>query len=195
MKSLRKAASNQRNAKRSTGPSTSIGKSRSALNAATHGLSSKVAPDAETLKHQNYLATLLAGGHASNPVIMVHAEAAAEALIALKKVKLARGMALKNAASHYRITLHGKYNHFLNLTDDPELLPHQLSFIKYFKRYFPFQLEPPFADDLEREAAILKVASKPLTKLLRYELRAINQRDRCLTALDQAMGRAEGNHK
>jgi hypothetical protein len=53
------------------------------------------------------------------------------------------------------------------------------------KAIMPHSLEPPFETDIEREAAILVVASKQLFKLIRFERRAANQRDRALRRLAQ----------
>ncbi len=42
---------------------------------------------------------------------------------------------------------------------------------------------PPFEYDIERDAAILKAASRKLDKLVRFERRTANQRDKALRLL------------
>ena len=97
MNSTRKIISNQRNAKRSTGPRTLSGKSKSALNAATHGLSGKFHLDEKTETHRSQLARLFAGSHAASPEIMMQAEEAAEAQILVMRVREARQRAWETA--------------------------------------------------------------------------------------------------
>ena len=54
------------------------------------------------------------------------------------------------------------------------------------KKGLPHLFEAPFETDIERDAAILKLASKKLSKLIRYERRAANMRDKALRELEQA---------
>lgn len=55
------------------------------------------------------------------------------------------------------------------------------------KKCLPGHLfKAPFETDIERDMAILQLASKKLSKLIRYERRAANRRDKALRELEQA---------
>ena len=120
MKSLRRAASNQRNAKSSTGPKTTIGKARSALNAATHGLSGKFVLDAEAEQRCRNSADALADGHGKNPEVMMLAYEAAEAQINVKRVKEARAKAWNAAPQHRSVKNRGIFAALNNRTEARE---------------------------------------------------------------------------
>ncbi|MCH7910664.1 MAG: hypothetical protein IIB38_13745, partial [Candidatus Hydrogenedentes bacterium] len=53
------------------------------------------------------------------------------------------------------------------------------------KRVLPYHLEAPFENDREREVAVLELASKRLIRLIRYERRAANMRDKALRELER----------
>ena len=191
MNSARKIISNQRNATRSTGPKTLSGKSKSALNAATHGLSGKFNLDEKTKKQHRELAKLFAGSHTTNSEIMMLAEAAAEAHIMVLRVKEARRRAWESSSESSAITGRGS----LAILNDPveaRLFLRDSGFsASDLRKIMPGQFKEPFETDIERQAAILKEASKTLTKLLRYERKAINQRDR---AFDKIEMLRDGTH-
>ena len=79
MASTRQVAANRRNAKRSTGPRTQSGKSRSRANALRHGLRSKVVPDFALAAQMDELTRRIAreygkSEHAVEVKIVVEAE-------------------------------------------------------------------------------------------------------------------------
>lgn len=53
------------------------------------------------------------------------------------------------------------------------------------KKLLPNHFKAPFASDLERDMANVKLASKKLSRLVRYERRAANKRDKAFRELEQ----------
>ncbi len=94
MTSERTTRANRRNAQASTGPRTAAGKARSGQNAQKHGLSA-VDPSPEVKAEISALAVLIAGDHASDPVILEAAQAVAEAQIQVQRVKTFRILLLR----------------------------------------------------------------------------------------------------
>jgi hypothetical protein len=191
MKSLRKAASNQRNAKRSSGPKTSIGRARSALNAATHGLSRKMVLGEGDQKRSQQLVNALAGAHDKNPEILMLAHEAAEALIYVERVIKARVKAWNDAPRHRSVTNRGTLAALNNPIAAKEYKRLEGISVSDIRKLMPNEFMEPFENNMERDAQVMKVRLDTLTKFLRYELRAINRRNRLLKALDEAVGRRQ----
>lgn len=191
MTSARKVLSNQRNAERSTGPQTVTGKARSALNAATHGLSSKFILDAETKSRRKQLAAIFAGHHAGNSQIMAQAEEAAEAHIMYMRVKEARRRAWVSASLSPEIMKRGSLSEMNEFIDDEDFFGLSGISLSELKIDMPYAFEEAFENDIDRQAAILEQASKLLAKLIRYERRAVNRRDRAFVALEKLRGEAD----
>jgi nitrate reductase beta subunit len=93
MATLRQIEANRKNAKRSTGPRTLVGKLKSRRNAFQHGLSLPQIMDAATKADVENLARLLANEDANSMVAALHAAAAHLDLQRVQKIrrnKLAR---------------------------------------------------------------------------------------------------------
>jgi hypothetical protein len=86
----RKVFTNDRNAKRSTGPRSAKGKARSKMNALRHGLAVSVASLPESRPEIELLARAIAGEHNLDPVRWHFALIAAEAEMELRRVRDAR---------------------------------------------------------------------------------------------------------
>src|SRR4249920_3530405 len=98
MASEKQIAANRRNARKSTGPRTSPGKSRSSRNAYRHGLSRPVL-GAEFSPAVELLARRLTCS-ASDPMTLASARDAAEAMLELARVRRAK-VALIDLAHHF----------------------------------------------------------------------------------------------
>lgn len=95
MASERRIAANRRNAQKSTGPKTALGKKRSSQNAYTHGLSLPVR-NAGSQKQIEELSQLFAGD-ASDPGFLGLAETAADAQADLERVRQVKTAMLERA--------------------------------------------------------------------------------------------------
>jgi len=180
MTSNLKFKSNRRNAKKSTGPKTNAGKMKSAVNAISHGLSAQPVFDKETQEKIENLATSFTNGETNNPQVVTLAREAAEAQVMVERVKDARRLVWAEACRDRSIGT-------LTIFNDRSMEPHIHNNIGMpvgdLKQIMPFALIAAFESDIEREAAILKVVSGKLSKLIRFERRTANQRDKALRLL------------
>jgi len=53
------------------------------------------------------------------------------------------------------------------------------------KKLLPYLVAEPFGSDVEREVAVVDLATKELVRFIRYERQAANRRDRALRALEE----------
>ena len=86
---------NRRNAKRSTGPKTKLGKSRAARNALRHGISAEFGKDLEASSRIEKLATAFLGDFQPCERAKSHALVAAESQYVLELAKFARAKAIE----------------------------------------------------------------------------------------------------
>ena len=93
MTSKERIAANQNNAKRSTGPRTQLGKSRSRANAVRHGLSSRALTDAAFLSEADGLTKRIAREHGKQDNCF-EARIVAEAELTILRVRIARATLL-----------------------------------------------------------------------------------------------------
>ena len=93
MTSKERIAANQNNAKRSTGPRTQPGKSRSRANAVRHGLSSRALTDAAFLSEADGLTKRIAREHGKQDNCF-EARIVAEAELTILRVRIARATLL-----------------------------------------------------------------------------------------------------
>ena len=184
MTSPRKHAANRRNARKSTGPRSQPGKARAALNAVTHGLSGRPVFDATSQKAVETLARAFAGEDAGHPRVLELACQAAEAQIQFARVKEARSRVWEEAGREPVITKRGILFH-LNNPDNARRFHEQFgSPVGDYKKLLPNHFKAPFETDLERDMAVFELASKRLFRLVRYERRAANMRDKALRELE-----------
>ena len=185
MTSPRKRNANRLNAEKSTGPRSRRGKARAALNAVTHGLSSRPVWDAKSQEAVDTLARAFAGGDGDHASVLDLAHQAAEAQIQLVRVKEARSRVWEEAGRDSAITDRGKL--FVLTNPGPAWpYPKQLaSLVRSIEKTWPNHFKPPFETDRERDVAIVELAAKGLIRLIRYERRAANRRDRALRQLEQ----------
>ena len=181
--SKRKSASNQRNAQNSTGPRSESGKATSSMNALKHGLSAQPLYDPHTLSRIDDLARDFAGENQENAKIFAQARAAAEAQIMVERVALARAQVWMETATSKAITDRGQFKNF-NSRSGMKYFRTVTGFpAAGFKQLAPYLFSEPFETEVEEQAEVLRIASKKLLKLIRYERRAANQRNKALRKL------------
>jgi hypothetical protein len=181
----RKTASNRRNSAKSTGPKSEAGKARSALNAVSHGLFAKSAFDAVAQNKIDELATSFAQGKKENQALMDAAREAAENQVILERIRDLRTQVWKTSAHDRSITGRGELYALNDPGNAQYFLEHFGASVGEFKKLFPNELTEPFSSDIDRDAAIVDLATKELAKLVRYERQAANRRDRALRAMEQ----------
>ena len=186
MTSALKRVSNRRNANKSTGPKSEAGKARSALNALRHGLSVQPTFDAATQEKIDELAGAFTVGGKCNSLIKALAREAAEAQVMVMRVKEARHLAWEDAKRDRSITNRGELIGLNDPVTARYLLEQRGIPASGLKKGLPHLFEAPFETDIERDMAVLKLASKKLSGLIRYERRAANRRDKALRELEQA---------
>ena len=185
MTSQRKLNANRRNARNSTGPRSERGKARAALNAVTHGLSSRPVLDAKDQEAVETLARAFAEEGAGHPPVLGLAYQAAEAQILVTRVKEARSRAWEEAGRDATITDRGVL-FGLNDPGNARSFREKTSKPKSgLKQILQNLFKAPFESDLERDMAVVELASKRLSGLVRYERRAANMRDRALRELER----------
>ena len=183
MTTERERAANKQNAQKSTGPRTAEGKARASLNALSHGLSARSVYDSATREKIDCLASLFAGSHNGRIDVMSLARAAAEAQILVERVAEARHQAWYEAASSEAMTERGKFHEFSSRKGLREFSSNTGVPGGSLKSLMPHLFAAPFRLDTEEDAEIINLASTKLSKLVRYERRAVNQRDRALRAM------------
>jgi nitrate reductase beta subunit len=87
MATVKQIEANRRNATRSTGPATAVGKSKSSRNALRHGLSLPLIMNAATMANVEELARLLANEDTNNMSAALHAAAAHLDLQRVQKIR------------------------------------------------------------------------------------------------------------
>lgn len=87
MATVKQIEANRKNATRSTGPATAVGKAKSSRNALRHGLSLPLIMNAATMANVEELARLLANEDTNNMAAALHAPAAHLDLQRVQKIR------------------------------------------------------------------------------------------------------------
>lgn len=157
--SERRIAANRRNAQKSTGPKTALGKKRSSQNAYTHGLSLPVRNTGSQKQIEELLH--LFAGDASDARFLALAQTAADAQADLERVREAKTGILERAMMQAHWGNRAKHE---SLDSSGRLL----------------------TDKGERERLFVNAVRnilQDLIKINRYEKRAANRRDRAVDEL------------
>ena len=185
MPPTRRQSANRRNARKSTGPVTDIGKAASSLNALRHGLSAKAIRDPETDTRIDALAKRFVGAGRKDHRAMQLAREAAAAQIQMHRIQSLKKHAWGPNASDVSIDDRGKLWDVHQLYSDKEFRT-SFAFSKAFLRQLtPYVFEEPFVLETERKTAFDMAAAERLKALIRYERQYANRRDRALRALTE----------
>ena len=180
MTSDRKIKANRQNARTSTGPRTTQGRTRAARNALRHGLSLPVCSNPALCEEVKALAREIAGTDA-NAELQELARRVAEAQIDLCRVRYARYQLLSNALSDPYYD--SRANELAKLRLLPRLLRPNAPEIS-METLTKFLTSTPQGP--EKFATILSEDAKRLLAMDRYERRALLRRKIAIQLFDEA---------
>jgi hypothetical protein len=179
----RQRRANQTNAKASTGPATSGGKARSAKNALRHGLSIPVWSDRELAPKAEAIALIIAGPNADAETLD-YARQIGDAQVDLNRVRSLRREVIARMLSQPRfdspltpLQQVRLIRRFFNRLDRNALTSMDLETIDPVIRPKPLEGDAKFA-------AVLVDSVGELTRLERYERRALSRRKSAIRNID-----------
>jgi hypothetical protein len=182
---------NRRNARRSTGPSTSEGKSRVAKNAVRHGLAIPVTTDPALADASERLAGVIAG-HGVDPARLEAARRVAEAQIDLLRVRRIRVAPLKDPKAWAKKPSVRQVIHRLKQLDSElfhtgRKLDETGKIVARVVNGVNARGEPPTLADG------LGVLAVELSRLDRYERRALSRRKFAMREFDEFISSGSAN--
>jgi hypothetical protein len=179
MASERQIAANRRNARRSTGPRSSVGKKRASRNAYRHGLNLSITSTAAYAKLLDKLVRKIAG-NTNDAIVLERARSVAEAELDLARVRRAKVSLIERASAFGEL-------------DPPQLsstVPPIVRFLSALDRNRISSLPEPIdasatmpSQQPDRSAEAVRRVLPELRKLDRYEHRAAARRDRAVLEL------------
>jgi hypothetical protein len=179
----RQRRANGANARASTGPKTRIGKARSARNALRHGLNIPVWSDSALAPQAEAIALIIAGPNADVETLD-YARQIGEAQVDLNRVRSLRRDVIARMLSHPRsdcpfIPLQQVrlINRFLNLLERSQVTSIDLETIDRV-------IHPKPLEGDAKLAAVLVDSVGELTRLERYERRALSRRKSAIRNFD-----------
>jgi len=180
--SERKISANRANARASTGPQTTRGRTRAARNAVRHGLSLPVCSDRALSEEVETLAREIAGPDA-NAETQELARRVAEAQIDLRRVRYARHQFLSDTLSQQY------YDSLANIRMKEKVLDAILrrNPLDISMETLKFMTSTPQGPD--KLAKFLSGETKKLLAMDRYERRALSRRKFAVRAFDEARRR------
>jgi hypothetical protein len=191
----RQIAANRRNARKSTGPRSRGGRTRTRRNAYRHGLTLGLKSSAIENWLQKFARKIAADSN--NEILLDYARAAAQAELDLARVRLAK------TATIQRVSALGTpyaFDHFEAFTKrSKELRRLARDLLSYLKGrgpepIFPEPIDPTTTmptQEPERTAEAVRRALPELLKLHRYEARAVSRRDRAIRQIVKIRSNSE----
>jgi hypothetical protein len=180
MASERKLESNRRNARKSTGPRSTSGKKRAAQNSLRHGLTKRIS-SAEFDRKIEKLARQIAG-NINNKNIMIFARDAAEADFELARVRRVKVALIERVAALGRFDVPPR---FASPKDKAAWILLHFCGATLWKERPKFAIDPLPAlpsQEPQRTAEGVRRILPELSRLQRYESRAVSRRDRAIRA-------------
>jgi len=187
MASQKKIEANRRNARRSTGPRSSSGKERSSGNAYRHGLS-RPRSGVEFEREVEALARQIAGATADR-ITLDYARVAAEAELELARVRRVKAALLERVVQLGTLSLqerfispmaeHRFFAMMATLSDENRR-------IKSLLRFATAKATMPTTEPERSDEATRRILTE-LSRLHRYESRAVSRRDRAIRSISQTM--------
>lgn len=185
MTSLRKKNANRRNAQWSTGPKSFIGKQRSALNSNVHGLSSTATFEGEDLQVVKSLAQDFMGNGSKNDEIVTLAHLAAGHQIMMWRARSARLNTWQLTRSSEQLMRRGEMFGYDDILLNANIDSIEKRMVRLTKKFLPHLFEEPSESNDERDIVTLKLVANQLKKLVRYERKAANGRDKALRKMEK----------
>src|SRR5262245_14348220 len=171
MATERQIAANRRNARKSTGPKTKAGKTRSSGNSYRHGMTSRVAANEEGMQEVERLASKIAEG-SQNPLVIENARTAAEAILELGRVRRTRAAIIEHTSEFPDLQLQ---------TTTQTRVPSKQWRRRAARQRVASNHSP--SEALDRIAESVQRLLPDLRTLDRYERRAASRRDRAIAAV------------
>lgn len=180
MTSIKKIEANRRNARKSTGPRSKLGKVKSSSNAIRHKLTMEMElTEAQENLVINIKDKLLLDVDSCGQ-LEPYAHVVALALVELSRVREAQAAVWDFASRSYSGKFHGalyKYSGCLasELSEEIE---------EFYMRFIPEAFEKPIDSADKKNCAIASLAIEKLVKLHRYERKAVNRRNKAIRVFD-----------
>jgi hypothetical protein len=181
MASERQIAANRRNARGSTGPRSTSGKKRTSQNAYRHGLTKPIS-SAEFAREAEMLARQIAGD-TEDKITIERARDAAEAELELARVRRVKVALIERVAAFGRFDVPSR---FASPKDEAAWILQHFWGATLWKGRPKLAIDPLPAmpsQEPQRTAEAVRRILPELTKLNRYESRAVTRRDRAIRAI------------
>lgn len=179
--SKRQIAANRRNAGKSTGPRSGAGKKRASKNAYSHGLTLMLS-SAAFAKQVEELARKIAG-RTTDPIILEHARAAAEAELELGRIRRVRLALIERTSALGSLKAPKRFS---SVKEETRWLKQMGIWLMENRGNEPSlpEIEDPSAtlpsQEPQRSSEAMRRILPDLIKLNRYESRAVARRDRAI---------------
>jgi hypothetical protein len=179
--SERQIAANRRNAGKSTGPRSSAGKKRASKNAYSHGLTAMLS-SAAFAKQVEQLARKIAGS-TTDPIILEHARAAAEAELELGRIRRVRLALIERTSALGGLKAPKRFSSVKEETWWLKQMGIWLMENRGSEPPLPESNDPAAtmpSQEPQRSSEAMRRILPDLVKLNRYESRAVARRDRAI---------------
>jgi hypothetical protein len=189
MTSERRVEANRRNARASTGPRSNSGKKRAARNALRHGLTKRIS-GAEFDRQVEKLACQIAG-ETNGRITLELARDAAEGDLELARVRRVRVALIERVVALGRFDVPPR---FASPKDEAAWIFLHYGGSTLWKgrpKYAVDPVPPMPAEEPERTAEGVRRILPELSRLMRYETRAVARRDRAIRAIALARNSEE----
>ena len=174
MASERKIEANRRNARKSTGPRSSVGKRRTSRNAYRHGVTASVTSSAERTKRIERLARKIAG-NVTDVIILGCARDVAQAELDLAQIRQVKVALIGRMLAFGEFQAPEVFNSVVQMKQILNALDQSRAIVP-----IPVEAATRPSAEPERLAEAVRRALPELLKLDRYERRAVVLRDRSI---------------